>query len=300
MMFPDVRNAVKPFDGISDTLKYFGVEHSQAFYVSSGQKLHQYPHQPFRTDYYSFCICTDGSLNIVIDGKSHLIEKNCLLIARPSTVISFQDADEAFRVKLLFFEREFLLKNISDPFIVDRSIFFTNRSYSLICLEDQDMSRLVNRLEYIEKRGKVNSRFRDEIIRTIIFNLLLEAAELLPEENQANLLPKNPKDLYYQFIKLIEEKIYFHRDVRYYGGLLHVSNKYLIRIVKKASGKTPHEIIDDNLMKEAVVLLGNPAINVSEVAYRLKFNSVSAFGRFFKKHTSVSPALYRKQQSLAS
>ncbi|WP_345231406.1 hypothetical protein [Olivibacter ginsenosidimutans] len=70
MMFTDVKNAVKPFDGISDTLKYFGVEHSQAFYVSSGQKLHQYPHQPFRTDYYSFCICTNGRINNQIQRSS--------------------------------------------------------------------------------------------------------------------------------------------------------------------------------------------------------------------------------------
>lgn len=291
---------MKPFDSISDTLKYFGLAYNQSFYVSSDQKLSQYPHQPFRTGYYSFCICIAGSLNILINGKPHLIKKNCLMIARPSTVISFLDVDEAFRVKLLFFDREFLLKNISDPFIVDRSVFFTDRTYSLICLEDQDINRLVSRLEYIENRSRLKSRFRDEIIRTIIFNLLLEAAELLPNEDHAGLSPKNPKDLYYQFLKLIEENIYFHRDVRYFADLLHVSNKYLIRIVKKASGKTPHEIIDDNLMKEAIVSLGNPAINVTEVAYLLKFNSVSAFGRFFKKHTSVSPALYRKQQSLAS
>ena len=90
-----------------------------------------------------------------------------------------------------------------------------------------------------------------------------------------------------------------HKAVRYYAQKLHVSNKYLIEIVKKAAGKTPHEIIDAHLLKEAVVLLGNPAVNITDIAYRLRFNSVSAFGRFFKKHASISPTDYRRLQKLS-
>lgn len=289
------------YDTIADTLGYFGVDHNLPYYVSSGQKARHYPHQPFRMDYYCFCMCTAGDMDILIDGHLYHAGENCLFIARPGTVIAFQGDQTDFRLKLLFFEREFLLKNISDPFIIDRLAFFGSRSYNLAYTGQCEINRLIERLNYIEAKSKANSRFRDEIIRTVIFNLLLEAAELLPEDQltATDRQAKKPKDLYYQFLQLIEKQIYFHREVGYYAGLLHISNKYLISIVKRASGKTPHEIIDENLMKEAVVLLGNPAINISEVAYRLGFNSVSAFGRFFKKHTSVSPALYRKQQSLS-
>ena len=70
--------------------------------------------------------------------------------------------------------------------------------------------------------------------------------------------------------------------------------------IKKASGKTPHEVIDETLLKEAYVMLGNPDITISEIAFDLQFNSASAFGRFFKKHTALSPSEYRNKENIQS
>ncbi|UOP43624.1 helix-turn-helix domain-containing protein, partial [Flavobacterium psychrophilum] len=75
---------------------------------------------------------------------------------------------------------------------------------------------------------------------------------------------------------------------------LCVSNKYLIEITKKTTGKTPHEIINEALFKESVVLLGNPNLSISEIAYKLQFNSISAFGRFFKHQNNCSPSDYKR------
>jgi AraC-like DNA-binding protein len=73
-----------------------------------------------------------------------------------------------------------------------------------------------------------------------------------------------------------------YRTVQFYAEQLCISNKYLIEIIKKSSGKTPHEVIDEALLKEAYVMLGNPELTISEIAFELQFNSASAFGRFFK------------------
>jgi AraC-like DNA-binding protein len=71
-------------------------------------------------------------------------------------------------------------------------------------------------------------------------------------------------------------------------------------VVKKASGKTPHQVIDEILLKEAYIMLGNSAVTISEIAFELQFNSASAFGRFFKKHTSCSPSEYRNKENILS
>lgn len=289
----------QPYDKIRDTLAYFEVDNNLPYYVSSGKKQIDYPQKPFRMDYYSLCICTEGDIVIAIDGQQHYIKQFTLFIARPATIIAFQDISEDFRVKLLFFEKEFLLKYLSDPFIIERLAFFKDRSFELIQLKEQEAKKLIKLMKYLESKIEADLKFKDEIVRTIIFNLLLETAELLPKETpETVLITNNPKDTYFQFLNLVMENITQHKGVNYYAQKLHISNKYLIEIVKKAADKTPHEIIDAHLLKEAVVLLGNPAINISDIAYRLRFNSVSAFGRFFKKHSSVSPTDYRRLQHL--
>ncbi|MFH6995125.1 helix-turn-helix domain-containing protein [Flavobacterium sp. FlaQc-48] len=289
----------QPYNKIRDTLAYFEVENSLPYYVSSGKKQIDYPQQPFRMDYYSLCICTAGTIVMAIDGQQHYIKPFTLLVARPATIIAFHTISDEFRVKLLFFEKEFLLKNISDPFIIEKLAFFKDRSFELLQLREQEAKKLIKLMKYLESKIEADLKFKDEIVRTIIFNLLLETAELLPQETpETVLILNNPKDIYFQFLNLVMDNITQHKGVHYYAEKLHISNKYLIQIVKKAADKTPHEIIDAHLLKEAVVLLGNPAINISDIAYRLRFNSVSAFGRFFKKHSSVSPSDYRRLQHL--
>jgi AraC family 4-hydroxyphenylacetate 3-monooxygenase operon regulatory protein len=290
----------QPYNKMSDTLAYFEVDNNLPYYVSSGKKQIDYPQKPFRMDYYSLCICTEGNIVVSIDGQQHAVSQFSLLLARPATIIAFQNNSEDFRVKLLFFEKEFLLKNISDPFIIERLTFFKDRSYEFIHLKEQEAKKLIKLMKYLENKINANLKFKDEIVRTIIFNLLLETAEFLPQEKTENdLVLNNPKEIYFQFLKLVMENISQHKGVNYYAQKLHISNKYLIQIVKKAVDKTPHEIIDAHLLKEAVVLLGNPAINISDIAYRLRFNSVSAFGRFFKKHSAISPTDYRRLQNLS-
>lgn len=290
----------KPYDKISDTLAYFEVDNCLPYYVSSGKKQLEYPQKPFRMDYYSLCICSEGDITIVIDGQQHYISQFSLLLARPATIIAFQNNSDDFRMKLLFFEKEFLLKNLSDPFIIERLTFFKDKSYEILHLKEQEAKKLLKLMKYLEKKINADLRFKDEIIRTIIFNLLLETAEFLPREKTESVsISNNPKEIYFQFINLVMNNVNQHKGVNYYAQKLHISNKYLIQIVKKAVDKTPHQIIDAHLLKEAVVLLGNPAINISDIAYRLRFNSVSAFGRFFKKHFSISPTDYRRMQNLS-
>ncbi|WP_228459252.1 helix-turn-helix domain-containing protein [Chryseobacterium carnipullorum] len=127
----------------------------------------------------------------------------------------------------------------------------------------------------------------------------METADIIETENN-NVFEKEEgkKDIFLKFSQMIRDNIRQHRTVQFYADQLFVSGKYLIEVIKKASGKTPHQVIDETLLKEAYMMLGNPDITISEIAFELQFNSASAFGRFFKKHTSISPSEYRNRESI--
>lgn len=252
-------------------------------------------------DYYALCICTAGEINIEIDRQKYKVDAHSFLMAAPSTIVKFLKTSEDFMMKLLFFDKNFLIKNISNPFIIEKMNLFSKGSYNIVKTSAKNSSLLQNLLDYLDKKSKKQGKFTEEIIRTIIFNLLLETAEIMEQENSANPgKEEGKKDLYLRFNKLIRENINRERTVQFYADQLHVSNKYLIEIIKKASGKTPHEVIDEALLKEAYVMLGNPDITISEIAFELQFNSASAFGRFFKKHTTLSPSEYRMKENIQS
>lgn len=290
------------YENLHDTLSFYSIDCRQSYYISSGKPIFEFPKTPFRMDYYALCVCTAGEIHIEIDRQKYKVDVHSFLIAAPSTIVKFGKTSNDFTMKLLFFDKNFLIKNISNPFIIEKMNLFSKGSYSIIKTTAKNSSQLQNLLDYLDKKSKKQGKFTEEIIRTIIFNLLLEAAEIIEQENSSNPDKKEEgkKDLYLKFSKLIRENITRERMVQFYADQLHVSNKYLIEIIKKASGKTPHEVIDEALLKEAYVMLGNPDMTISEIAFELQFNSASAFGRFFKKHTTLSPSEYRIKENIQS
>ncbi|WP_313367141.1 helix-turn-helix domain-containing protein [Sphingobacterium mizutaii] len=203
-------------------------------------------------------------------------------------------------MKLLFFSKDFLLKNIANPFIIDKMNLFRYGSYNILEADIQQAVPLYAFLDYLQIKTFVKGKFTEEIIRTIIFIFLLEIAEIVSlEGGDSKENKKKKKELFLKFDELVKENILLYKDVGFYAKQLCISDKYLIEVVKKATGKTPHQIIDEALLKEAYVMLGNPGYSITQIADLLQFSSVSAFGRFFKKYASISPTEYRRQQNIS-
>lgn len=291
---------MKSYENLKETLAFYGVNCNEPYYISSGNPILKFPKKSFRIDFYAFCICLAGNIELEIDNNTYNINQNGFLISAPSTIIKFKKVSKDFRMKLLFFSKDFLLKNIANPFIIDKMNLFRYGSYNILEADIQQAVPLYAFLDYLQIKTSVKGKFTEEIIRTIIFNLLLEIAEIVSlEGGDSKENKKKKKELFLKFDELVKENILLYKDVGFYAKQLCISDKYLIEVVKKATGKTPHQIIDEALLKEAYVMLGNPGYSITQIADLLQFSSVSAFGRFFKKYASISPNEYRIQQNIS-
>lgn len=287
---------MKSYENLKETLAFYGVNCNEPYYISSGNSILKFPKKSFRIDFYAFCICLAGNIELEIDNNTYNVNQNGFLISAPYTIIKFKKVSKDFRMKLLFFSKDFLLKNIANPFIIDKMNLFRFGSYNILEADIQQAVPLYAFLDYLQIKASVKGIFTEEIIRTIIFNLLLEIAEIVSlEGGDSKENKKKKKELFLKFNELVKENILLYKDVGFYAKQLYISDKYLIEVVKKATGKTPHQIIDEALLKEAYVMLGNSGYSITQIAHLLQFSTVSAFGRFFKKYASISPTEYRRQ-----
>ena len=72
-----------------------------------------------------------------------------------------------------------------------------------------------------------------------------------------------------------------------------LSEKYLSRIFKHATGQGIANYIDDFRIKKAVDIIGSdPNIKLYTLAYQLGYESQSTFSKNFKKHIGIPPAQY--------
>lgn len=96
------------------------------------------------------------------------------------------------------------------------------------------------------------------------------------------------------FIRLVHANFSRERSVSFYASALCVSPKYLSSMVKEATGRTAARWIDDYVIMEAKNLLRYSGKNVQQVAYTLNFPNQSAFGKYFKHITGMSPTEFQK------
>jgi len=287
---------MKLYKNLKDTLSFFNIDCQNSYYISTGQSVFEFPEAPFRMDYYTFCICTKGGIDLKINGVAYQVQAGTLICAAPSTVVHFLNATDDFHMQLVFFKTSFLLTNISDPFIIEKMGLFQNDSYSIITTSSNDLNVLLRVVDKLKAEEQRPGEFTIPKIRTLIFLLLLEIAEIYHKIAPEAIIAKDSQTpLLLKFNQLIREHILLHKRVSFYANALCVSSKYLIEITKSATGKTPHDLINDILLKESIVLLGDPNLSISEVAYKLQFTSVSAFSRFFKRHTNSTPSVYKKE-----
>lgn len=96
-----------------------------------------------------------------------------------------------------------------------------------------------------------------------------------------------------KFLELLETNVFTHKQVAQYAEMLNMSAYQLNAIAKVALGKTCSQIINGHIILEAKRCLLATSSQVSHIAYRLGYEDVSYFIRFFKKQTQYSPGAFR-------
>lgn len=78
------------------------------------------------------------------------------------------------------------------------------------------------------------------------------------------------------------------------GAKLGVSQRYLSDLLRSLTGMNTQQFVQSKMVEKAKELLSTGTLTVSEIAYRLGFESPQSFNKFFKRQTRLSPLDYRQ------
>lgn len=76
---------------------------------------------------------------------------------------------------------------------------------------------------------------------------------------------------------------------------LHCNADYLGRVYRRVFHLTPTQAIHRQRVREAEKLLISDALSLTEVAERCGFNDVGYFRQIFRKHTGLTPAVWKRR-----
>ncbi|MBW2963031.1 helix-turn-helix domain-containing protein [Mesonia aestuariivivens] len=75
---------------------------------------------------------------------------------------------------------------------------------------------------------------------------------------------------------------------------LHISSKYLSKLLKEITGQTPQQHIQAKIIEIAKLQLSTTEDSVNEIAYNLGFIHPQSFHKLFKRKTEQTPLQFRK------
>lgn len=101
------------------------------------------------------------------------------------------------------------------------------------------------------------------------------------------------RTLFHQLKQLIELHFRQQHFASFYATTLRTDIKKLNNICRSSTSLTVFELLQERLLTESKILLQTSAESVKEISYTLGFNDPAFFGRFFKKHTGMTPATFR-------
>lgn len=244
-------------------------------------------------------IICNGKARITINGCSHDLRTNSLVLLREDSVVGAFKCSKACRGYLMTYSRNFL-DSIDIPaadFLSVYMIFSTNPAITLTDTEAAYLHRvgalLADAMRTDEtKRTAYDNRIVTSLFSAFFYTLVALLNRKLPSEPE----PENRSRtdaLMVEFIRILSTDCERERSVEYYASKLGISPKYLSLICKKKTGKNASKIIDDVVIHRAKDLLRQSGLSIQEVADRLNFVSQSFFGKYFKQRVGISPSRYK-------
>ena len=239
-------------------------------------------------------MCLQGSATVKVNLQEYRICGNELVTLMPDAIIhgySFSDDFSGVMVLLSNSVAEELLPDITSvlPILMDF------RQSPVIKLMPDEAKSLYEFYKFIwDKIPRVHGDYGKSELNGLLLSIFYEVLSVCKERYTYGKFKRTRnEETFYKFYSLIEKEYCRERSVVYFADRLCISPKHLSMVVKKVSGRTASDWIDDYVILQAKQLLRSSSLTIQEVSRELNFSNQSFFGKYFKKHVGMSPSEYR-------
>lgn len=257
----------------------------------------RFVHFPAHThDYVEMVYMCRGSTVHIVNGNRIVLNEGELLFLSQNAVQEILEAGEHdiavnFIVLPQFFDQSLVMLGQEETplrnFIVDcLSGNSAGRGYLHFQVADLlPIQNLVENLLFTLISDTPNKRRIHQTTMGLLFLQLLNYTDRLVYASQED-------SAVMQVIRYIEAN-YQQGSLTDIAEAMHYDLPWLSREIKRKTGKTYTQLLQEKRLSQAAFLLKNTAMNVSDISVAVGYENISYFHRLFAKQYSLSPKKYR-------
>lgn len=220
----------------------------------------------------------DGQADICLNLQDYHLEKGCLLLLPSDTILEIKNVSDDARVVALVF-REGI--NLTDEIVLN--------------IPPAEFSRIL-RMIYLTWDILQLKPYRRKTVQNLLQSIISDIQYIkdIADESEKHDQSTRTQDVFMQFKRLVHKYCFSERSIPFYASQLHVTPHHLSAIIRKASGQSVMYWINRATIQEAKLLLKTNNAMGYEIADQLHFSSASAFSKFFKRETGMTPKMYQE------
>ncbi len=244
-----------------------------------------------RHDFYLLLFFGSGSGKHKVDFQPFTLKPRSVFVLRPGQVHALTINPGAtgriveFNSAMFDFERSAkiaLLKKLSN------TVFYE--------LNENDFAKLITLLQFMttELKDKKKNFFKSI---TSYLDLMLIELDRIQVSNKYEKENSYEIKKFDEMVDLLDKYVLEHKSVSDFAQMMGLSSFQLNKITKTLQGKTFSEMLKERKILECKRLLLGTSLQIKEIAFKLGFDDVSYFSRYFKKQSGLSPIKFRQKHN---
>ncbi|TAJ12646.1 AraC family transcriptional regulator [Marinilabiliaceae bacterium JC017] len=253
---------------------------------------------PCRLDAITMFICLGGEITSTVNLKKCTLTANSVFINLPEDIIQIESMKDLEAYAIIVSHSFLREANIDLQKILP--LYLGIKQNPMVYISDKELELLHHYYILAQDAMEANDYDCREIMKGLLTALIYKILSFV-KQKQLNTLETNKQSTqrneitFDTFISLLNTHHTQEKTVKFYAEQMHITPKYLSKVVKDFSGKTAAEWIVDYVVLEAKTLLKFSNMSIQQVAYHLNFATQSSFGKYFKQQTGMSPKKFIEQ-----
>ena len=244
---------------------------------------------------YTFTLVTEGWLTMNYNGIEIHLTKGDLYIYSPGLSVTILSISQDYRSYCLMVDEHTTLETPSVRDMVSMAYLpIVQLSEPKLSLPQETAALLESRMREIINYLHSDNTYKQQVLRMLYAIFLLDLQNAQDRIIVQRHVPQRIEEIFIGFNRLLPLHFVEHHDIGFYADRLHITSDYLSRVVKRVTGRTVIDYINQMLLMEASFLLRTSKLSIAQIGQRLNFADAPSFTKFFSRLKGMTPKEYRE------
>ena len=245
---------------------------------------------------FFFAMVTHGQAQFSVEEKTYQLQEGDIITCKPRNIFENSMMSMDFNALVLFLSPEYVAQ-LSQLVRMEWTHSMFSSSYKILHADEMAMKRYRLYFDLLRNHlSRPETPHKELSLRLLFASMAYDLHDLhnFQDEELMRQTYSSGENILRRFMQHLHDPAQPYLNVNGYANLFSITPKYFSSICKRLTGRTANQLISEEIIRSAQIMLHDSSKSIKQIAAMMGFKNQSHFGRFFRQQTGMSPQQYRE------